>query len=66
MSWKTITKQSMDTAPPLQKKKKKKITARIDQPPTSMEFSRQEYCSVDLPSQGDLSNPGIKPGYPAL
>ena len=28
----------------------------------SMEFSRAEYC----PSSGDLPNPGIKPGFPAL
>ena len=32
-----------------------------------MEFSRQEYWSeVSLPSPGDLPNPGIKPGSPAL
>ena len=32
------------------------------QAPLSMGFSRQEYC----PSPGDLSNPGIEPGSPAL
>ena len=33
----------------------------------SMGFSRQEYWSaVPLPSPGDLPNPGIKPGSPAL
>jgi len=32
-----------------------------------MEFSRQEYCSgLPFPSPGDLPNPGIKPGSPAL
>ena len=33
----------------------------------SMEFSRQEYWS-ELPfsSPGDLPDPGIKPGFPAL
>ena len=32
-----------------------------------MEFSRQEYWSgLPLPSPGDLPNPGIKPGSPAL
>ena len=32
-----------------------------------MEFSRQEYWSqLPFPSPGDLPNPGIKPGYPAL
>ena len=37
------------------------------QAPLSMEFSRQEYCSgLPFPSPGDLSNPGIKPGSPAL
>ena len=33
----------------------------------SMEFSRQEYWSgLPFPSPGDLSDPGIKPGSPAL
>ena len=33
----------------------------------SMEFSRQEYWSeLPLPSSGDLSDPEIKPGSPAL
>ena len=33
----------------------------------SMGFSRQEYWSgLPLPSPGDLPNPGIKPGSPAL
>ena len=36
------------------------------QAPLSMEFSRQEYWSGQLPSSGDLSNPGIKPWSPAL
>ena len=37
------------------------------QAPQSMGFSRQEYWSGLLfPSSGDLSNPGIKPGSPAL
>ena len=37
------------------------------QAPLSMEFSRQEYWSgLPFPSPGDLSNPGIKPGSPAL
>ena len=37
------------------------------QAPLSMEFSRQEYWSGELmPFPGDLSNPGIKPGSPAL
>ena len=32
-----------------------------------MEFSRQEYWSeYPIPSPGDLPNPGIEPGYPAL
>ena len=37
------------------------------QAPLSMGFSRQEYWS-EWPylSQGDLPNPGIKPGSPAL
>ena len=33
----------------------------------SMEFSRQEYWSgLTFPSPGDLPNPGIEPGSPAL
>ena len=37
------------------------------QAPLSMEFSRQEYWGGLLfPSPGDLPNPEIKPGSPAL
>ena len=37
------------------------------QVPLSMRFSRQEYWSgLPFPSPGDLPNPGIKPGPPAL
>ena len=37
------------------------------QAPLSMGFSRQEYWSgLPWPSPGDLPNPGIKPGSPAL
>ena len=37
------------------------------QAPPSMGFSRQEYWSgLPFPSPGDLSNPGIEPGSPAL
>ena len=37
------------------------------QSPLSMEFSRQEYWSGSLfPSLGDLPNPGIERGAPAL
>ena len=37
------------------------------QAPLSKEFSRQEYWSVLLcPLPGDLPNPGIEPGSPAL
>ena len=36
-------------------------------PPLSMEFSRQEYWSgLPFPSPGNLPNPGIEPGSPAL
>ena len=32
-----------------------------------MGFSRQEYCSgLPFPSPGDLPDPGIEPGSPAL
>ena len=35
--------------------------------PLSMGFSRQEYWSeLPFPSPGDLSDPGLKPGSPAL
>ena len=37
------------------------------QAPLSMEFSRQEYWSgLPFPTPGDLLDPGIKPGSPAL
>ena len=37
------------------------------QAPPSMGFSRQEYWSgLPFPSLGDLHNPGIEPGSPAL
>ena len=37
------------------------------QAPLSMGFSRQEYWSgLPFPSLGDLSDPGIEPGSPAL
>ena len=37
------------------------------QAPPSMEFSRQEYWSgLPFPPLGDLPNPGIEPGSPAL
>ena len=37
------------------------------QAPPSMGFSRQQCCSgLPFPSPGDLPNPGIEPGSPAL
>ena len=37
------------------------------QAPLSMGFSRQEYWrGLQFPSPGDLPDPGIKPGSPAL
>ena len=37
------------------------------QAPPSMEFSRQEYWSgLPFPSPGDLPDPRIEPGSPAL
>ena len=37
------------------------------QTPPSMEFSRQDYWNgLPFPSPGDLPDPGIKPGSPAL
>ena len=37
------------------------------QAPPSMGFSRQEYWSgLPFPAPGDLPNPGIEPGSPAL
>ena len=38
-----------------------------DQAPPNMGFSRQKYCSgLPFPSPGDLPDPGIEPGSPAL
>ena len=35
--------------------------------PLSMEFSREEtWCGLPCPPPGDLSDPGIEPGSPAL
>ena len=35
--------------------------------PPAMEFFMQEYYSeLPFPSSGDLSDPGIEPGFPAL
>ena len=37
------------------------------QAPPSMGFSRQEYWNgLPFPSPGDLPNPGVEPGSPAL
>jgi len=37
------------------------------QAPLSLEFSRQEYWSgLPFPSSGDLPDPGIEPGSPAM
>ena len=39
----------------------------VNQAPLSMGFSRQEYWSgLPFPPSGNLSDPGIKPGSPAL
>ena len=39
----------------------------VCQVPLSMGFSRQEYWSgLPFPSPGDLPDPGIEPGSPAL
>ena len=39
----------------------------VSQAPLSMEFSRQGYWSgLPFPSPGDLPDPGIEPGSPAL
>ena len=39
----------------------------VHQAPLSMGFSRGEYWSgVPFPSLGDLPNPGVEPGSPAL
>ena len=44
-----------------------KMRTVAHQAPPSMGFSRQEYWSwLPFPSPGDLPNPGIEPGSPAL
>ena len=43
------------------------VSSSLWPPGLSLEFSRQEYWSgLPFPSSGDLSDPGIKPGSPAL
>ena len=42
-------------------------TSAAHQAPLPMGFSRQKYWSgLPFPSPGDLSDPGIEPGSPAL
>ena len=66
-----------DTFLPLRKKEKERekekslshvrLFATPYQAPPSMGFSRQEYWSgLPFPSPGDLPDPGIEPGSPAL
>ena len=77
----TLQVNSLPSEPPgkynFRKKKSVKSLSRVQlfvtlwtsvfQPPLSMEFPRQEYWSGLLfPSPGDLPNPGIEPGSPAL
>ena len=68
--------KSLQLLNPLEKEKVKSLS-RVQlfvtpwtvayQAPLSMEFSRQEYWSgLPFPSPGDLPNPGIEPGSPAL
>ena len=43
------------------------MNSSLHQAPPSMGFSRREYWSgLPFPSPGNLPNPGIKPGTPAL
>ena len=62
LGWKDLLEKGMATHPsiladPLAK----------NQAPPSMGFSRQEYWGgLPFPFPGDLSNPGIEPGSPAL
>ena len=47
------------------KKEKKKTSAELQKP--NVEAERQEYWSeLPFPSPGDLPNPGMEPGSPAL
>ena len=61
----------------MEARKKVKLLSRVQlfatpwtvayQAPLSIEFSRQEYWSgLPFPSPGDLPDPAIKPGSPAL
>ena len=54
--------------PPYEAKWKVKVShVWALQAPLFMEFPRQEYWSrLPLPSPGDLSDPGVKPRFPAL
>ena len=43
------------------------VSDSLNQAPLILEFSRLEYWSgQSFPSPGDLPDPGIKPGFPAL
>ena len=69
--------QRVKRLPTMQEKVKVKSFSRVGlfatpwtvayQAPQSVEFSRKEYWSgLPFPSPGDLPNPGIKSGSPAL
>ena len=73
----TVCPLKVFTVSPLKVKVKVKLLSHVwlfatpwtvaYQAPPSMGFSRQKYRSgLPFPSSGDLPNPGIKPGSPAL
>ena len=77
MNWAKLNLHSSNEIAPVPKKVKVKKWSRVPlfatpwtvayQASPSMGFSRQEYWSgLPLPSPGDLPDPGIEPGSPAL
>ena len=56
-----------DTNEPIYKSESEKVKMLGRQAPLSVGFSRQGYWSgLSVPSPGDLLDPGIEPGSPAL
>ena len=75
--WTSFVAQTVKNLPTMQEKVKVKSLSCVQlfatpwtvayQAPPSMGFSRQEcWSGLPFPSPGDLPNPGIEPGSPAL
>ena len=65
-SWTSLVAQTVKLLPTVQETRVQPLGWE-DLPKKEMGFSRQEYwCGLPFPSPGDLPNPGVEPGSPAL